>query len=105
MSSESDSWRRRDQKTGKWLLSVHVQPNARKTGVAGVHDGALKIRVAAPAVDDKANAALIAFLGQRLGLARSLIAIRRGTHSRRKEVELAAGADFLPELARRLIPD
>jgi uncharacterized protein (TIGR00251 family) len=87
------------------VLSLHVQPNARATAFAGVHDGALKIRLAAPAVDDKANTALVAFLSERLGLARSLIAIRRGARGRRKQVELAAGADFLPEIVRRLARD
>jgi uncharacterized protein len=100
-----DNWYRRDQKAGKWVLSVHVQPNAHATAVAGVHDGALRIRLAAPAMDGKANAALVAFLSQRLGLARSFIAIRRGPRSRRKQVELLAGADFLPELVRRLARD
>ena len=100
MTLASGGWHRWDQKTGKWLLSVHVQPGARATAVAGVHGGVLKIRLVAPAVDDKANAALLAFLSDRLGLARSLIAIRRGARSRRKEVEVAAGADFLSEFSR-----
>ena len=100
MTLASDNWHRRDQKTGKWLLSVHVQPNARTTAVAGVHGGALKIRLVAPAVDHKANAALLSFLSDRLGLARSLLAIRRGARSRRKEVEVTAGADFLSLLSR-----
>ena len=38
-----------------WLLSVHVQPGARRTEVAGMHGSALKIRVAAPPVEGKAN--------------------------------------------------
>jgi uncharacterized protein (TIGR00251 family) len=105
VTSESESWHRRDQKTGKWVLSVHVQPNARETAVAGVQGGALRIRLAAPATDGKANAALVAFLSERLGLARSLIAIRWGPRSRRKQVEFLAGADFLPELVRRLARD
>ena len=100
MTPASDAWHRRDQKTGKWLLRVHVQTNARATAVAGVHGGALKILLVAPAVDNKANAALLAFLSERLGLARPLIAIRRGARSRRKEVEVAAGADFLSLLSR-----
>lgn len=102
MRPESGNWHRRDPKTGKWVLSVHVQPNARETAIVGVHDGALRIRLAAPAVEGKANAALVSFLSERLGLARSLIAIRHGARGRRKQVELTAGADFLPELSRRL---
>ena len=102
MTLDSDSWHRWDHKTGKWVLRVHVQPNARTTAIVGVHDGALRIRLAAPAVEGKANAALVAFLGERLGVARSLLAIRRGARGRRKHVELTAPADFLPELSRRL---
>jgi uncharacterized protein (TIGR00251 family) len=81
-------------------LSVHVQPNARHTAVAGIHGGALKIRVAAPAVDDKANAALVSFLGERLGIARSHLTVRRGARGRRKEIEITAEADSLPDWER-----
>ena len=99
---EPGGWCRYDAKTGCCLLDVQVQPNARSSAIVGVHGGALKIRVAAPALDNRANAALVAFLRDRLDLRRSQIAIRHGAHDRRKQVKIAAGPDYLPELSRRL---
>lgn len=53
-----------------------------------MHDGALKISLTAPPVDGKANAALIAFLAGRLGIAQSSIAITSGYTSRQKTLEI-----------------
>jgi len=64
----------------------------------GLHGGALKVKIAAPAVDNKANAELIEFLSKTLEVSKSAIAIRRGGTSRRKVVEIAGG----PELPARL---
>lgn len=85
-------WCRFDPGARRLTLNVHVQPNARVSAFAGLHGDALKIRIAAPAVDDKANAALIDFLHRFLGLPSSLISIRHGARGRRKVVEIA-GAD------------
>jgi uncharacterized protein (TIGR00251 family) len=49
-------------------LRVRAVPGARATGIAGLHGGALRVRVAAPPVDGKANAVLLVFLAGRLGL-------------------------------------
>lgn len=73
-----------------WLLSVHAQPGAKKNGVAGIHGEALKIRIAAPPVDGKANAALIEFVAQSLGVARKRVSIARGGKGRDKQVLVAA---------------
>lgn len=76
-------------------LTLHIQPGAKKTEVAGVHGDALKIRLAAPPVDGKANAALIAFVADRLGLAKSAVSLKSGQTSRRKVLEVAgAPADI-----------
>ena len=64
------------------VLHLHVQPGARKTQVAGLHGDALKIRLAAPPVDGKANACLIAFLAAQLGIAKSAIRLLSGDTSR-----------------------
>lgn len=88
MSAEP-AWCRFDPGAGRLTLNVHVQPNARVSGFAGLHGDALKIRIAAPAVDDKANAALIDFLHCFLKLPSSLISIRHGARGRRKVVEIA----------------
>ena len=80
-------------------LTLHIQPGASNTEVAGVHGDALKIRLAAAPVDGKANAALIGFVADRLGLAKSAIRLKSGQTSRRKVLEVvAAPADTAQRL-------
>ena len=80
-------------------LTLHIQPGAKKTEVAGEHGDALKIRLAAPPVDGKANAALIAFVADRLGVAKSTVTLKSGQTSRRKVLEVAgAPADIKQRL-------
>lgn len=79
-------------------INVYVQPRASKTAVVGMHDGCVKIRLAAPPVDGAANAALIEFVADRLGIAKSCVRITAGLTSRRKTVEVAgASAQQLAE--------
>jgi uncharacterized protein (TIGR00251 family) len=92
-------WARLRTDGGAYLLSVHVQPNARASAVAGRHGDALKVRIAAPASDDKANGALVAFLGAELGVPRAAVRITQGRSARRKCVEIA---EVSPALAARL---
>ncbi len=73
-------------------LEVLVQPRASRTRVAGEHDGRLKIQLAAPPVDGEANAALLAFLAEELGVRKADVVIERGETGRRKTVRVA-GAD------------
>ncbi|MEK7875330.1 MAG: DUF167 domain-containing protein [Pseudomonadota bacterium] len=82
------SWYRFDPAQHRLTLTLHIQPNARTTAVAGTHGDALKIRIAAPAVDDKANAALIDFLRRWFKLSAANIKIRHGARGRRKVVEI-----------------
>lgn len=82
-------------------MTLHVQPNARQTAVVGCYGDALKLKIAAPAVDDKANRAVIDFLHQWFKLSTTKISIRHGSRSRRKIVELAhCDADTMKHLAR-----
>lgn len=76
-----------DTKDGA-ILTIHVQPKASRTECIGVHGGAVKIRIAAPPVDGKANEALVAFLAERLDVAPSSIEIRAGASGRQKRVLL-----------------
>ena len=77
---------------GNLQLTVHVQPGAKTTSCAGIHGDALKIRLAAPPVDGKANQALIAWLAQTLACPQSHIRLIRGQASRRKTLAIDAGA-------------
>jgi uncharacterized protein (TIGR00251 family) len=75
---------------GKITLTLHIQPGAKKTEVAGLYGDALKIRLAAPPVDGKANAALIEFVADRLGVAKLAVSLKSGQTSRRKVLEVIA---------------
>ena len=70
-------------------LRLHIQPGAKKTEVVGLHGEALKIRLAAPPVDGKANACLLAFLADRLGVAKAAISLVSGDTSRAKRVRIS----------------
>ena len=80
---------------GRLTLTLHIQPGAKKTEVAGEHGDALKIRLAAPPVDGKANAALLQFIADRLGLAKSAVTLKSGQTSRRKVVEVCAVSESI----------
>lgn len=67
-------------------LVVYVQPRASRTECTGIHDGALRIRLAAPPVDGAANEALVRFLAEKIGVPRCDVRVARGTSSRRKVV-------------------
>ena len=76
------------------MISIHAQPGARRTEVAGIHGDALKVRVAAPALEDRANEALIAFIAERLGIAKRDVALVSGARSREKRFEIRAACDL-----------
>lgn len=71
------------------VLSLHIQPGAKKTEVAGPHGDALKIRLAAPPVDGKANAALVEFIARKVGAGRTAVELVSGQASRAKRVRVA----------------
>ncbi|OFZ96235.1 MAG: hypothetical protein A3H35_12065 [Betaproteobacteria bacterium RIFCSPLOWO2_02_FULL_62_17] len=76
-----------------WLISVHVQPGAKRSEIAGLHGDALKIRIASLPVDGRANEALIAFVAGKLGVPRAALSLEHGAGSRRKTLLLAARID------------
>ncbi|MDQ7990634.1 MAG: DUF167 domain-containing protein [Candidatus Dactylopiibacterium sp.] len=82
----------RRQPDGALTLALHVQPGARRTEVAGLHAGAIKIRLAAPPVEGKANACLLAFVGDCLGVPRRAVSLLAGASARQKVVRVE-GAD------------
>ena len=69
-------------------MAVHVQPGARVSEVLGEFGNALKIRLNAPAVDGKANEALIVFISEKLGLRQRDVRILRGNTSRQKLLDI-----------------
>ncbi|MGN2390626.1 DUF167 domain-containing protein [Pelomicrobium sp. G1] len=85
---------------GPLVLSVYVQPGARRTEVAGFHGDALKIRVAAPPVEGQANAELIRFLAEALDVPVCRVRIASGAGARRKRVEVTAPAQAIEALLR-----
>jgi uncharacterized protein (TIGR00251 family) len=84
------------ERDGTVVLRLHVQPGAARSEVVGPHGEALRVRVAAPAVEGRANAAVVRLLADSLGLRRSDVALVGGSTGRRKRVRLQ-GVD-----ARRL---
>ncbi len=74
------------------ILSLHIQPGAKKSEVVGLHDDALKIRLAAPPVDGKANAALIAFIAAKVGVGKTAVDLISGETSRSKRIRIAGVA-------------
>ena len=83
-------------------LSLHVQPGATRTGLAGLHGNALKLRVAAPPVEGAANAAVLAYMAERLKLTQREMRIAHGEKSRRKTVWVALSPE---EIELRLKED
>jgi uncharacterized protein (TIGR00251 family) len=68
-------------------FDVQVAPRASREAVLGERDGALKVALTAPPVDGEANAALVAFLAKKLGVAKRDVHITHGTSSKRKTLE------------------
>lgn len=84
---------------GRVRLTLHVQPGAKKTEPAGEHGDCLKIRLAAPPVDGKANAALLAWLADRFGVAKRDMSLLSGDKNRHKVVEIQCDLDAAAVLA------
>lgn len=70
------------------MLSLYIQPGAKQTIWAGTFNGALKLRLATPPVDGKANAALCAFLAHTFKVPKSAVLLVSGQSSRTKRVEI-----------------
>ena len=81
------------------LFEVHVTPGANRPGPLGVHDGALKVAVAAQPQKGKANKALVKLLAELLGVSRAQVSIVRGEFGRRKLIRVTgAGPETLQSL-------
>lgn len=78
-------------------VRLHVQPRARQCEISGVFNGALKVKVTAPPVDDAANRAIVEFFSELLGIPKSGCRILAGERSRNKVLQIrgVSSRDFL----------
>ena len=77
-----------DVSDGAVVLRVHVSPGAGRSAVTGRHGDAVKVRVAAPPVDGRANAALVEFLAGEFGLKAADVTLVSGATARAKRFRL-----------------
>jgi uncharacterized protein len=85
----------------KALLKLRVVPNARRSEVVGEYGEAIKLKIAAPAVDGKANEALLEFIAEELAVPRRTLELVTGEKSRDKMISID-GLD-LPTARARLL--
>jgi len=79
----------RHEASGDIILTLHIQPGAKQTAIVGQHGEALKICLAAPPVDGKANDGLIEFLSKKLNVPRAQIELVSGVSARQKRVRIS----------------
>lgn len=77
-------------------LTLHVQPGAKRTDVAGLHGEALKIRLAAPPIEGRANEALLKFIAESFCVPLRQVELKQGGQSRHKVVAVT-GSKVAPE--------
>jgi uncharacterized protein (TIGR00251 family) len=85
------------------ILNLHCQPGAKVTKVVGLHDGCLKISLQAPAIENKANELLLAWLSKQLRVPQKQIQFVSGQNSRKKRVEIW-GSTSAEQIAQLLSP-
>ncbi|HIV72760.1 MAG TPA: DUF167 domain-containing protein [Candidatus Aquabacterium excrementipullorum] len=86
------------------MLDISVSPNAKRTELVGWHDGALRVRLAAPPVDGAANEALRRWLSDQLGVPQARVTLVRGDTSRRKQWRIDEDATLVTQwLARQAV--
>ena len=89
-----EEWYRRDGET--ITLTLHVQPGAKRNEIAGLHGAALKIRLAAPPVEGRANEALLKFIAEIFAVPLRQVKLKQGAQSRHKVVAVS-GSRVDPE--------
>jgi uncharacterized protein (TIGR00251 family) len=77
-----------NERDGCLIFTVRVVPRASRSEIIGEHDGALKIKLAAPPVDGSANAELIKTLAKAFGVANRSVEIVSGQTSKTKQVKI-----------------
>lgn len=77
-------------------LTLHVQPGAKRSEIAGLHGGALKVRLAAPPIEGRANEALLKLVAGLFDVPLRQVELKQGGQSRHKVVAVA-GSKIGPE--------
>lgn len=72
----------------KIILQVYIQPGSANTEIVGIHDTRLKIKVAAPPIEEKANKVLCVFLAHEFNVPKSNVCLVKGKLSRNKTIEI-----------------
>jgi uncharacterized protein (TIGR00251 family) len=88
------------QNDGILTFKVRVVPRASRSEIVGEHDGALRVRIAAPPVDGAANEELVRLLARAFGVTRSEIAITAGQTAKLKTVRVTGVRPALLETLR-----
>jgi uncharacterized protein len=88
MAASDPAWARYDSAAHVLTLRVHVQPGARRTEPAGIHGDRLKVRLAAPPVEGKANAALCVFIAEAFAVPLRNVELAAGDASRKKTMRV-----------------
>ena len=95
MSAPRESWY---QKTDDIItLTIYVQPGAKHNEIIGMHGDALKIKLATPPIDGRANKALVRYIARLFEVPLSQITLKRGAKSRHKIIEVSA-SQIVPEI-------
>lgn len=77
-------------------LTLHIQPGAKRSELAGLHGDALKIRLAAPPIEGRANDALLRFIAELFNVPLREVELLRGLQSRHKMVKVT-GSNIEPD--------
>ncbi len=84
-------------------LPIHATPGARRTEAAGAHGAALRVRLAAPPVDGKANAALIDWAARAFGVPKASVQLLHGAAGRQKTLGITLADEKALQAAQVLV--
>jgi len=84
-------------------LAIHATPGAKRTEAAGAHGAALRMRLGAPPVDGKANAALIEWAADAFGVSKSSVELLHGAAGRQKVLGISFGSESDLLVARQQV--
>lgn len=81
-------------------IAIYATPGAKTTQLAGLHEQALRLRLAAPPVDGKANSALLAWAAQTFGVGKKQVELLHGAASRQKVIQIAFASEAQRQAAQ-----